>query len=919
MTDSALIAGLRREAVEASVAELRRVGGPWFSAMTRSRTAIAVSDPRLPDNPVVFVNPAFTSLSGYGFDDIVGRNGRIMQGAGADPEAIRAINEAVASGSAIETTILNHRRDGGEFWNGLSLSPIIDESGQVRFFLSTHADVTPSRKDVASVKQQAEAAETSQIAHQRLRMTLSVSGAAAAWEWRIPERRIVGDLGFAALYGLTPEEAAQGVSPQKFFTIIDPQDRDRIRLAVGGMLRGAELLSKEYRVSLADGTIRWVHAKGRCHYDDQDRPTVLNGVLTDITDQKRVEEQLRIAQTAGGVGTFEHIDGFGTVSVSSQFCNLLGLRSSPVLPVRTVNAVVYPGDAPIIDVADHQPGATSRVEFRIRRPDTGEVRWLMRRGEYLRDAETAGIRFSGVVYDITDAKRTEEELRMLNETLESRVEERTKERDRIWRVSRDIYVLCAMDGRCKSANPAWQTELGYAATEVHGRSWVEFVHPDDRKFAEAATLRLERGDYVDNLDMRMLRKNGDCRWFSWTLLPEGDAFFGAGRDITHRNQLEEQLRQSQKMEAIGQLTGGIAHDFNNLLTGIIASLDIVQRRIGQGRFEKLDRMMDAASTSAQRAAALTHRLLAFSRRQSLDVRAIDINALVASMEDLLHRTLGEQIELDVRLETGLWLGLSDANQLESALLNLAINARDAMPEGGVLTIETRNRTVTRDDGPGGPDLAAGGYVVIRVSDTGMGMSPEIAAKAFDPFFTTKPIGQGTGLGLSMIYGFAKQSGGHVRIESEPGRGSTIELFVPRFVGSAAAEGVFAAPDPLPQAHGETVLVVEDDPAVRLLILELLDELGYRTLEATDSRSAIPVLESSARIDLVISDVGLPGMDGRQLADIARKVRPRIKILLVTGYAPDASLQSSFLGAGMQMMLKPFAVDILANKIREMLQ
>jgi PAS domain S-box-containing protein len=385
---------------------------------------------------------------------------------------------------------------------------------------------------------------------------------------------------------------------------------------------------------------------------------------------------------------------------------------------------------------------------------------------------------------------------------------------------------------------------------------------------------------------------------------------------SERDRVEEALRQSQKMDALGQMTGGIAHDFNNLLTGIIGSLDIVRRRMGDGRAADVSRFMDAASASAQRAAALTHRLLAFARRQSLDTKPSDVNALVAGMEDLLHRTLGEQVGLRTELAAGLWLALADDNQLENAILNLAINARDAMPDGGQLTIETTNIRLDTAYAATVEDVAAGDYVMIAVSDTGSGMPPDVVAKAFDPFFTTKPIGEGTGLGLSMIYGFVKQSSGHVRIYSEVGHGTTIKLFLRR----AEAEGM-SVEEPVaevPLGLGETVLVVEDDAAVRLIITDVLEELGYRHLVAQDGMKALPILQSGQRIDLMVTDVGLPKMNGRQLAEMARAVRPGLKVLFVTGYAEKAAVRHGFLEPGMAMLMKPFTLDALATKVREML-
>jgi PAS domain S-box-containing protein len=383
-----------------------------------------------------------------------------------------------------------------------------------------------------------------------------------------------------------------------------------------------------------------------------------------------------------------------------------------------------------------------------------------------------------------------------------------------------------------------------------------------------------------------------------------------------RDRVEEALRQSQKIDALGQLTGGIAHDFNNLLTGIIGSLDIVRRRMGDGRAADVARFMDAASASAQRAAALTHRLLAFARRQSLDTKPSDVNALVLGMEELLHRTLGEQVSLRTELDPALWPALADDNQLENAVLNLAINARDAMPDGGQLTIETTNIRLDAAYAAATEDVAEGDYVMIAVSDTGSGMPPDVVEKAFDPFFTTKPIGEGTGLGLSMIYGFVKQSAGHVRIYSEVGRGTTIKLFLRRAEAEGAATE--AAESEVPLGQGETVLVVEDDAAVRLIITDVLDELGYRHLEAQDGMHALPILQSGQRIDLMVTDVGLPKMNGRQLAEMARAARPALKILFVTGYAEKAAVRHGFLEPGMAMLMKPFTLDALATKVREML-
>jgi len=465
----------------------------------------------------------------------------------------------------------------------------------------------------------------------------------------------------------------------------------------------------------------------------------------------------------------------------------------------------------------------------------------------------------------------------------------------------------------------------FGILQVDSRSRGHFVERDTKflrgyaNLVAAAVDRLQVGQRMRAAQAELRVSEGALRKANETLeerVAERTQAFEA--EHAHRELAEEKLRQSQKMEAIGQLTGGIAHDFNNLLTGITGSLDLIRRRMDAGRTQDIARFMDAASTSAQRAAALTHRLLAFARRQSLDAKPSDVNALIASMDDMLRRTLGEQVRFEVVLGAGLWPALTDANQLENAILNLTLNARDAMPDGGRLRIETTNTHMDASQSLVGEEVTPGPYIVVCVSDTGPGMTPEVVAKAFDPFYSTKPLGQGTGLGLSMIYGFAKQSGGHVRIDSVVGDGTTVKLYLPR---SNSAEALIGEADEAatPRGRGEDVLVVEDDPTVRLLIIEVLTELGYVGHVAADSREALPILRSDQSIDLMVSDVGLPGLNGRKLADLARDIRPGLKVLFVTGYAESAAVRGDFLASGMDLLTKPFTLDALGAKIREMIE
>ena len=389
--------------------------------------------------------------------------------------------------------------------------------------------------------------------------------------------------------------------------------------------------------------------------------------------------------------------------------------------------------------------------------------------------------------------------------------------------------------------------------------------------------------------------------------------------IAERKHAEEALRQSQKMEAVGQLTGGIAHDFNNLLTGIIGSLELLETRLRQGRTSELHRYVGVAQGASKRAAALTHRLLAFSRRQTLDAKPTDVNRLVMDMEELIRRTVGPQITLEVVTAAGLWSALIDASQLESALLNLCINARDAMPEGGRITIETANKWLD-DRAAKERDLPPGQYLSVCVTDTGTGMTSDVIARAFEPFFTTKPLGQGTGLGLSMVYGFVRQSGGQVRIYSEVGCGTTMCLYLPRHHGGLPEAVASTAPAASAREQtGKTILIVDDEPSVRMLVTDVLQELGYASIEAADGPAGLKTLQSDATVDLLVTDVGLPGgLNGRQLADAARITRPDLKVLFITGYAENAVIGNGHLAPGMRVLTKPFVMEALANRILEMI-
>jgi signal transduction histidine kinase len=464
-----------------------------------------------------------------------------------------------------------------------------------------------------------------------------------------------------------------------------------------------------------------------------------------------------------------------------------------------------------------------------------------------------------------------------------------------------------------------------AAAGIKRQDFLANVHSDDL----AALRKTMAGGLVNSgdleLEYRIIHPDGSVRW----VLSRGHTYFssagepirrtGVGVEMTAQRLLEQQLRQSQKMEAVCQLTGGLAHDFNNLLTGIIGSLEMIRLRVAQNRAGEMDRYLDAAQGASRRAAALTHRLLAFSRRQTLEPSPTDVNRLVAGMLELIRSTIGPAVDVQVHNAADAWLTQVDPNQLENALLNLCINARDAMESGGTLTIRTGNCTLLAKAATE-RELPAGEYLTLSVSDTGSGMSSDVIAHAFDPFFTTKPMGEGTGLGLSMIYGFVRQSGGSVHIHSVMDVGTTMTLYLPRSQIETEAPATSFAPAPKPLAErGETVLVIDDEPTVRMLIVEVLEDLGYTAIEAEHGAGGLQVLQSSQPIDLLVTDVGLPGgINGRQVADAGRSLRPDLKVLFITGYAHNALDWEEQLEPGMHLLTKPFSMDELASRIKRVI-
>ena len=799
---------------------------------------------------------------------------------------------------------------------------------------------------------------------ERLQFALLASESIGVWDWDAASGLCVADAGFARLFGLDPARAAKGLRGATILLeAVHPDDRIWVQAAARKAMAEGGDLAIEHRVQLPGGPVRWVSTRGRSFNDDQGRPVRFPGAVVDITERKRVETSLRDAEAnarlavrAAGLGLWDYDPSTDELTWDESCRDIFDLPPQAAPTLDAVMGSVHPRSRAMLRETVRNAAKVGRLadqvhEFEILRPD-GEARWVQVAAQLFFEGGRC-IRVIGTAGDITERKRLEAALR--------------EDEQRFRTVAESIPQLAWMATPAAEIvwfNERWFDYTGTTPDEVRGRGWERVHHPDT--FAAVwgrMRVAFETGTAWDDT-IQLRGRDGSFRWFLSRALPirdeiggilhwfgthtdiddqvrAGDAQARFGEDLerqvaartaelsdanarllaemAERRRAEEALRQAQKMEAVGQLTGGIAHDFNNLLTGITGSLDLMRKRIAQGRAGEIERYITAASTSANRAAALTHRLLAFARRQPLDARPVDANALVASMEDLFRRTLGEAIEIRLRLAIDLWTTLCDPHQLENALLNLVINARDAMPDGGTLTIETENRHLAETDLRAEPDRRPGPYVALRVADTGVGMGADVMARAFEPFFTTKPLGQGTGLGLSMIYGFARQSNGHVDLQSDVGQGTGITLLLPRFAGRQAGQIQRDAEVPPGRADGETVLVVEDDTVVRGLVLEVLSDLGYRTLQARDGTAGLAIVQGQGVIDLLVTDVGLPGLNGRQLAELARASRPGLKILFITGYAENAAFGQDGTDKATALITKPFAVDVLAAKIRQLIE
>ena len=657
---------------------------------------------------------------------------------------------------------------------------------------------------------------------------------------------------------------------------------------------------------------------------------------------KGTEERFRIAQVAGGIGWFEWELETNTWEWTPHVAVLFGFDPETPRPSFAAwQPAIFVDDVPKLRAAVEQAGATGPyyVEFRVTHPD-GSSHWIAGKGEITKDETGLPQRVAGVYFDISERKALEARLLALNEGLEARVADRARrlaaatvqleETELRFRHLIDAvtdYAIFMLDptGNVVSWNPGAERIKGYASEEIIGQHFSCFYTEDDRRqgLPQTALGTAERSGRYE-AEGRRVRKDGSTFMANVVISAVRDhqsgrllGFAKITRDVTEKKAVEDQLRQAQKMEAIGQLTGGVAHDFNNLLTVIMGNLEHLERLTPPE--QPTHRLIAGALRGASRAAILTDRLLVFSRRHPLTPEVLSVNKLVAGMSDLLRRTIGEAIFVETVLAGGLWSTLADANQLENALLNLAVNARDAMPDGGKLTVETANSHLDEAYARMNEDVQPGQYIGVFVTDSGTGMSPETVLRAFEPFFTTKDIGQGTGLGLSQVYGFIKQSGGHIKIYSEVGEGTTIKLYLPRYRCTDDVADTNSETREVPRGRGELVLVVEDDPDVRDYTVEMVSELGYSVLSAADGATGLRLLYSSREVSLLFTDVGLPGgMNGRQLAEQALRRQPRLKILYTTGYARNAIVHQGRLDPDVEVIFKPFTYSDLATKIRHVL-
>jgi len=799
-------------------------------------------------------------------------------------------------------------------------------------------------------------------ANERMQLALNSDVVIGTWVWDIPSDRFIADARFARSLGLDVEGAARGLPLEVLKRSIHPEDRSRVEAMIAKTMRLGSPYRAEYRLLHADGGYRWVEASGHCELSSEGQPRRFPGVLIDIHERKRGElrlaalvevgDRLRDLETTFAIAStaMEVVGplmgciraGYGTIDAPRRVIevqrdwvarpdvvSVAGRHSFDDYGVHLEN--LERGETVVIPDVEKDPRtaphAANFLALEVRSllnvplMEHGQlVAVLLLHDSRVRDWSEDEIDFlrniADRVWATSERFRVLAELRGANEELERRVAQRTRERDRIWKISQELLGVMDVRARLLSVNPAWSTVLGWREDELVGAT-PALLEAEGGASMRAELERLTASDSTRRFETSLRHKNGSVRHLSWTvvLVAEEGLVYGVGRDITEQRLIEEELRQSQKMEAVGKLTGGVAHDFNNLLQVISGNLQLLQRDVTNN--ERALRRVRNAISSVNRGAKLASQLLAFARRQPLQPLVLDLGRLVRGMDDLLRRSLGDDVQVEAVIAGGLWNTFADPNQLENVILNLAINARDAMGGSGTLTLEVDNAVLDDDYARLHPEVAPGAYVMLAVSDTGSGMSQEVMERAFEPFFTTKPEGRGTGLGLSMVYGFVKQSDGHIELRSELGRGTTFRLYLPR-THQVEMELPEVLSGPV-EGGTETILVVEDDVEVRATAVDILTEFGYRVLKAVDGQSALSLLRRGAAVDLLFTDVVMPGpVRSPDLARQAQALLPDLEVLFTSGYTEDAIVHGGRLDPGVHLLGKPYRSEDLARKVRQLL-
>ena len=845
-----------------------------------------------------FVNRAYLAFLGVAYEQALSFDWRTIL---HPDDHDRIVAESISGEATLKPFSLEaryHGPDGRWHWLRSISQPSFDVLGVHNGFIGVAFDLTEAREGELLLRE----------TEQRLRMATEGAGT-GIWEWDLIGRKATWSDETRRIIGVA---ADQVVSVDQYSKVIHGDDLEAVLAQTNQALSADREFALEYRVVRGDGDVRWVISRGVGLRDVTGRMVRTFGTINDITDRKLAEqalrdaeERVRIATESAGIGTWDWDLPRGRGTWSKRAQAILGVERGEDISLEERFAAVYPADraALIRRIGERLvDGADFDMEYRIVRPD-GTVRWVASRGVMLRGAEGRVVRTIGTLRDITSRRNAQEQLEQLNRTLESQIAERTRERDAMWRLSRDLLLVLDTRLRIVSINPMVTELTGYAPEEMIGQSFARFIYPEDR-IALAQPIRRGRHERVTDVDARMVTRDGHVRQFVWNATPERGLAFINGRDVTderaRQDELfaaQEALRQAQKVEAIGQLTGGVAHDFNNLLSPIIGGLDILRRR-GVGG-EREHRLIDGALQSAERAKVLVQRLLAFARRQPLQVRAVALAPLIEELRELLVSTLGPQIELSIRLAPGLDPVMADANQLEMAILNLAVNARDAMPDGGRLRISAQHVVA-----PSGT-----AFIELAVRDEGIGMDEQTLARAVEPFFSSKGLGKGTGLGLSMVEGLTAQLGGSMHITSQPGGGTTVTLCLP------VAHRAVAMIAPIvvsPEANGKgRLLVVDDEPLVRLGTAEMLRDEGYEVDEADCAETALAFAPFDC-FDCVVTDYLMPGLNGVELAHRIKADRPTLPILLLSGYADLEAFRA------LPYVSKPCFGDDLARAVAELI-